>query len=145
MAPRLFALMLAALVTVPSLAAAPKQKPPEVPPPLPPAVIDGAELQGLDKISARITKFTVPFGRSVRFGTLTISVADCRRNPPEEAPESAAFVNVQETQPGTSAAQSVFHGWMFASSPALNPLEHPVYDVWLLDCSTASASPAKPG
>jgi hypothetical protein len=144
MAPRRFALVLAVLVSVSALAAAPKQKPPEVPPP-PPAVIDGAELQGLDKISARITKFTVPFGRPVRFGSLTIRVADCRRNPPEEAPESAAFVDVEETQPGASAAQNLFHGWMFASSPALNPLEHPVYDVWVLDCSSASTSPVKPG
>ena len=54
-------------------------------------------------------------------------------------------LRIQELQPGAAAMQKLFHGWMFASSPALNALEHPVYDVSVLDCSTASGSPAKPG
>jgi hypothetical protein len=127
--------------------AAPKPKPaPDTPPapPPPPAIVTGAELQALDKISARTTKFAVPFGQSVKFGTLMISVTDCRKNPPEEQTESAAFLDIQEIDPG-AAPKKLFHGWMFASSPALNPLEHPVYDVWVLDCSTASGSSAKPG
>ena len=52
---------------------------------------------------------------------------------PEETPESAAFIDVWEVRPGEAAA-SMFRGWMFASSPALNALEHPVYDVWVLGC-----------
>jgi hypothetical protein len=140
------ALALALILAVPA-AAAPKPKPapaPDVPPP-PPAIVTGAELQALDKVSARVTKFAVPFGQAVKFGTLMITVTDCRKNPPEEQTESAAFVDIQEQRPGASVAQKLFHGWMFASSPALSALEHPVYDVWVLDCSTASGSPVKPG
>jgi hypothetical protein len=143
------ALGLCALLGAPAVLAAPKPKPspdaPPAPPPAPPAVISGAELQVLDKITARVTKFTVAFGQPVKLGTLVIAVTDCRKAPPEEDPESAAFLDIQELQPGAPTMQKLFHGWMFASSPALNSLEHPVYDVSVLDCSTASASVAKPG
>ena len=100
-----------------------------------------ALLQGLDKITARVSKFEAPVGTPVHFGTLSIRVRDCEKNPPEETPESAAFVEVDEMRPGESTAKRVFSGWMFASSPALSALEHPVYDVVLLDCKAASGSP----
>jgi hypothetical protein len=100
-----------------------------------------ALLQGLDKITARVSKFEAPVGAPVRFGTLSIRVRDCEKNPPEEAPESAAFVEIDEMRPGEDTAKRVFSGWMFASSPALSALEHPVYDVNLLDCKAASGSP----
>ena len=96
-----------------------------------------AFLQGLDKITARVSKFEVPVGTPVRFGTLSIRVRDCEKSPPEEAPESAAFLEIDEIRPG-EANLRVFSGWMFASSPALSALEHPVYDVTLLDCRAAS-------
>jgi hypothetical protein len=99
-----------------------------------------AVLQGLDKITARVSKFEAPVGAPVRFGTLSIRVRDCERNPPEETPESAAFVEIDEIRPGEESIR-LFSGWMFASSPALSALEHPVYDVNLLDCRMASASP----
>lgn len=92
-----------------------------------------AVLQGLDKVTARITTLRVKLGTSVRFGTLEVIARHCDKRPPEEQPESAAFLDVWEVRPG-EAAQSLFRGWMFASSPALNALEHPVYDVWVLDC-----------
>ena len=143
------ALGLCALLGAPAAPAASRAKPtpdaPPAPPPPPPAVINGAELQVLDKITARVTKFAVAFAQPVKLGTLVISVSDCRKAPPEEEPESAAFLDIQELQPGAATTQKLFHGWMFASSPALNALEHPVYDVSVLDCSTASGSPAKPG
>jgi hypothetical protein len=100
-----------------------------------------ALLQGLDKITARVSKFEAPVGAPVRFGTLSIRVRDCEKNPPEEAPESAAFIEVDEMRPGDDKARRLFSGWMFASSPALSALEHPVYDVNLLDCKAASGSP----
>ena len=100
-----------------------------------------ALLQGLDKITARVSKFEATVGAPVRFGTLTIRVRDCERNPPEEAPESAAFVEIDEMRLGEDKARRLFSGWMFASSPALSALEHPVYDVILLDCKAASGSP----
>jgi hypothetical protein len=99
-----------------------------------------ALLQGLDKITARVSKFEAPVGSPVRFGTLTIRVRDCEKNPPEETPESAAFLEIDEVRPGEVNLR-VFSGWMFASSPALSALEHPVYDVNVLDCRGASGSP----
>jgi hypothetical protein len=99
-----------------------------------------ALLQGLDKITARVSKFEASVGTPVRFGTLSIRVRDCEKNPPEETPESTAFLEIDEVRPG-EANLRVFSGWMFASSPALSALEHPVYDVILLDCKAASGSP----
>jgi len=99
-----------------------------------------ALLQGLDKITARVSKFEAPVDAPVRFGTLSIRVRDCEKNPPEEAPESAAFVEIDEVRPNEGKTR-LFSGWMFASSPALSALEHPVYDVNLLECKAASGSP----
>ncbi len=92
-----------------------------------------AVLQGLDKVTARVSALSAPIGVTVRFGTLEIVVRYCDKRPPEETPESAAFVDIWQARPGESAV-SLFRGWMFASSPALNALEHPVYDIWVLDC-----------
>ena len=102
-----------------------------------------ALLQGLDKITARVSKFEAPVGTPVQFGTLSIRVRDCEKNPPEETPESAAFLEIDEVRPGEVNLR-VFSGWMFASSPALSALEHPVYDVNVLDCRAASGSPSAP-
>lgn len=102
-----------------------------------------AVLQGLDKITARISTFNAPVDREVAFGTLRIVVRACRKRPPEEPPESAAFLEIREARPGEPEVQ-LFTGWMFASSPALNALEHPVYDVWVIDCR-ASDPDSRPG
>ncbi len=95
-----------------------------------------AILQGLDKVTARVSTFPAPIGQTVKFGTLEIITRTCDKRPPEETPESAAFLDVWEVRPGEPAA-SVYRGWMFASSPALAAMEHPVYDVWVLDCKSA--------
>ena len=99
-----------------------------------------AVLQGLDKITARVSQIEAPVGKTVRFGTLTITVRDCEKNPPEDKPESAAFLQIDEVRPGEENMRQ-FSGWMFAQSPALSSLENPVYDVILLDCTGASGSP----
>jgi hypothetical protein len=106
-----------------------------------------AMLQGLDKTTARVTKFEAPVGQMVSFGTLQITVRDCRKRPPEEEPESAAYLDIDEVLQGQAAPKHIFSGWMFASSPALNSLEDPVYDVWVLDCRTTETAspPTKPG
>lgn len=93
----------------------------------------GALLQGLDKVTARISPIHAPVGQVVRFGTLEITVQRCLKRPPEEPPESAALLDIREVRPG-EAPVALFQGWMFASSPSLNALEHPVYDVWVKDC-----------
>tara|TARA_B100000315_G_scaffold212156_2_gene209383 strand:- start:6158 stop:6550 length:393 start_codon:yes stop_codon:yes gene_type:complete len=95
-----------------------------------------AVLQALDKVTARVSTFPAPIGRTVKFGTLEIIARNCDKRPPEETPESAAFLDIWEVRPGEPAA-SVYRGWMFASSPALAAMEHPVYDVWVLDCKNA--------
>lgn len=101
----------------------------------------GAVLQGLDKVTARISTFEVPFERLVAFGTLTIQVRACHKAPPTEAPETTAFLEIDESFE-SGADQRLFTGWMFASSPAVSALEHPVYDVWVVDCMKASSSAA---
>lgn len=111
----------------------PSQTQPSVPaPPSRVAVV----LQGLDKVTARISTFEVVVDEPVRFGTLEIAVRTCYETPPTEPPESAAFIEISDNKPGELTA-SVFTGWMFASSPALSALEHPVYDVWVVDCRNA--------
>jgi hypothetical protein len=101
---------------------------------------DTVVLQGLDKVTARVWSFDVRIGDTVRFGTLEIQPRFCERTPPEEPPESKAFMDIYEVREGEERSD-LFHGWMFASSPALNALEHPVYDVWLLDCKTTETAP----
>lgn len=98
--------------------------------------MQGAVLQGLDKITARISTINVAVGQTVSFGSLQITLEACDKHPPEETPESAAFLQVVEQKPG-EAPVTRFSGWMFASSPALSAMEHPVYDLWVLDCTGA--------
>ncbi|MEX0760366.1 MAG: DUF2155 domain-containing protein [Tistlia sp.] len=98
-----------------------------------------AELQGLDKVTARISRVTVPVGEPVEFGGLTLRVLACWKNPPEETPESAAYLEI--TDRAGASEVTAFAGWMYASSPAVNGLEHPVYDVWVLDCLSEAPPP----
>ncbi len=111
------------------MGAAPPPKPPAPPAPAKPL---GALLQGLDKVTARVSTFEAPIGQTVKFGDLEITALTCQKHPPEESPEAAAFLKIVEVKP--EGPQPVFSGWMFASSPALHPLQHPVYDVWVIDC-----------
>ncbi len=105
----------------------------------------GAILQALDKVTARITRLDVPVGKTATFGTLRILVHACRKAPPEDTPESAAHLDIVEARPG-AAEKPLFSGWMFASSPALSALEHPVYDIWVKDCiMPAGQTPVSPG
>jgi hypothetical protein len=99
-----------------------------------------AVLQGLDKTTARISTLEAPVDEPVKFGTLTITVRACEKKPPEEPPESAAFLQIYDQRPGSSLPVRLFSGWMFASSPALSAMEHPVYDVGVLDCKSDSTS-----
>ncbi|PHR62542.1 MAG: hypothetical protein COA47_03795 [Robiginitomaculum sp.] len=95
-------------------------------------------LRGLDKVTASTSDFEILIGQEVSFGSLTIKASYCRKRPPEETPEVYAFLSIADRKTDGSGNQieatQIFNGWMFASSPALNPLEHAVYDVWVLDC-----------
>jgi hypothetical protein len=100
---------------------------------------DTAILQGLDKVTARVVQISAPVGKTVKFGTLEIIARTCDKRPPEEPPESAAFLDIWEVRRGDPAV-SIYRGWMFASSPALTAMEHPVYDVWVVDCKNSDSS-----
>jgi hypothetical protein len=107
-----------------------------------------AVLQGLDKTTARVSKFDAPVDQSVRFGTLVITVRACVKKPPEEEPNTAAFLIIEEVRPSDARgveSKRVFSGWMFASSPAVSAMEDPIYDINVLDCKAeATSTPAKP-
>jgi len=104
-----------------------------------------AVLQGLDKTTARVSRFTAPVDQVVHFGTLAITVKACVKKPPEEPPETAAFLVIDEVRPGDppgTPPKRMFSGWMFASSPAVSALEDPIYDVNVLDCRSTDATAA---
>lgn len=103
-----------------------------------------AVLRGVDKITGRVGLYEVTLDESTRFGTLYITARSCQKTPPEETPESTAFLEIDEVKPGVMAKRW-FSGWMFASSPALSPLQHPVYDIWVVDCKYRLSSPAESG
>lgn len=92
-----------------------------------------AHLQALDKVTARITVLDAPVGQEARFGTLSIRIAACNARPPDEVPDAAAFMEIADSRAPRGAAV-VFRGWMFANAPGVNMLEHPVYDIRVLEC-----------
>ncbi len=97
-----------------------------------------AVFSGLDKITGRIISFDAAIGETVQFGALQVTARVCYTRPPTEATNTDAFVQVDEvTLQGE--VRRIFSGWMFAASPGLHAVEHPIYDVWLTDC----ASPVK--
>lgn len=111
-----------------------------------------AILQALDKVTTETMRFEVPVGQPIRYKTLIFTVRACETAASDEiAPETAAYV-VVDTQPKAQAGRAappgrqVYKGWMYASTPSLNPLQHPVYDAWLIACKQAApvAPPAKP-
>ena len=100
-----------------------------------------AVFSGLDKITGRIISFDAAIGETVQFGALQVTARACYTRPPTEATNTDAFVDVDEvTLKGE--IRRIFTGWMFASSPGLHAVEHPIYDVWLTDCSQPIQAPA---
>lgn len=116
----------------------------------------GVKLRALDKITGNSTDLTAKVGETLKFGRLSVTVRACFQAPPEDTPESAAFLEIHttttEAQRQTAAEKSgkaprgpkpigadglLFSGWMFSSSPGLSALEHPTYDVWVITCSTS--------
>ncbi|MBI0534596.1 DUF2155 domain-containing protein [Roseomonas sp. KE2513] len=92
-----------------------------------------AQLQALDKVTARITVLDAQVGRPVDFGSLNITVRACNARPPDEVPDAAAYIEVRDSLlPPT--APLAFRGWMLANAPAAHMLEHPVYDLRILEC-----------
>lgn len=100
-----------------------------------------ARLAILDKITARVHTIDIAIGETVKSQRLRIDLARCAKMPPEFPPQAVAFVSLSEVtdqrdENDKEQARLLFSKWMFASSPGLSAVEHPVYDVWLLDCLT---------
>ena len=127
----------------PAVAAPPRPPPAPAGPPPPDEDVIGptakrivhptAHFSGLDKITGRIINFPVEIGETVQFGALQLTTRACYSRPAEEAANTDAFVEVDEvTLQGE--VKRIFTGWMFAGSPGLHAVEHPIYDLWLTDC-----------
>ena len=104
---------------------------------------DRIELQSLNKATAQTTTFEMKIGETIKIGPLYMRPRACRTTPPTESPESAGFIQIWTAKnskdgpsPNITEAESewVFSGWMFASSPGISSLDHPVYDLWVLGC-----------
>ena len=94
-----------------------------------------AVFAALDKVSARISHLEVPLNETVAFGALLITARTCFTRPPTEPPHTTAFVEVEEIKLNDTKKR-LFNGWMFAESPGIHGVEHPVFDVWLTSCKT---------
>jgi hypothetical protein len=107
-----------------------------------------AVFAALDKVTARISKLEVKLGETAKFGALKVTPRVCYTRPPTEPPKTSTFVDVTEIQLD-GQEKAIFGGWMFAESPGLNAVEHPVFDVWLTDCgqpkNVAQAPAPRPG
>ena len=90
-------------------------------------------LRGLDKMTGRSSEIVAPIGVPVKFATLKITTRYCYSTPPSESPETVAFIQIDDER-SDRPPKRVFSGWMYASSPSLNALDHPLYDVWGVSC-----------
>jgi hypothetical protein len=102
-----------------------------------------AVFAALDKVTGRISHLEIPINQTVEFGALKVTPRVCDSRPPTEPPHTSSFVEVDEVKL-TGEVQRIFTGWMFAESPGLHAVEHPVFDVWLTNCKTpAAATPSE--
>lgn len=99
-----------------------------------------AVFSGLDKITGTTTTFEVPVGELRQFGGLIVKAEVCYTRSVTEQPNTTSFVQVDEVQLNETRKR-IFSGWMFAQSPGLNAVEHPIYDVWLINCRDPAATP----
>jgi hypothetical protein len=127
-----------------TLAPEPKAAQPEVVAPTPRIVNPVAVFNGLDKITGRITEFDAPIEKTVSFGALRVTPHVCYTRPPTEEPNTTSYVDVEEITL-KNEQHRIFSGWMFASSPGLTGVEHPIYDVWLIDCKGGDRPQAPQG
>ncbi|MBR5154122.1 MAG: DUF2155 domain-containing protein [Alphaproteobacteria bacterium] len=94
---------------------------------------NAALMQSMDKLTGRVKKITVPVNSQIKYGDFSLVLRACKKNPPEETPENFAFVDVTDKSLGDEE-YNIFRGWMLSSAPGINAIEHPIYDVWLLEC-----------
>jgi hypothetical protein len=106
-----------------------------------PLELNAVQLRALNKVTAKSQTIQVEIGKPVNFGNLEINLHYCWKSAPEDRPENAAMLSVNEARPG-EANKQVFAGWMFSSSPGLSSLEHAVYDLTVIEC--VDKTPKKP-
>lgn len=94
---------------------------------------NAALMQAMDKVTGRVNKITVPVNSKITFGDFSLVLRACKKRPAEETPENFAFVDVTDKSFGEDE-YNIFRGWMLSSTPGVNAIEHPIYDVWLLEC-----------
>lgn len=99
------------------------------------------ELRALDKITGKASVVMAPLNKPVNYATLTITARTCYSTPASETPETSAFLQIDDHRPDKSEARA-FSGWMYASSPGLNSLQHPLYDVWVISCKASAPGQA---
>ena len=97
---------------------------------------NSALMQAMDKVTGRVNKITVPVNSKVSYGDFSLVLRSCKKRPAEETPENFAFVDVADKSFG-SEEYNIFRGWILSSAPGINAIEHPIYDVWLLECIDA--------
>lgn len=103
---------------------------------------NSALMQSMDKVTGRVNKITVPVNSKISYGDFSLVLRACKKRPAEETPENFAFVDVTDKSFGTDE-YNIFRGWMLSSAPGINAIEHPIYDVWLLECVDSDVSNAE--
>ena len=100
---------------------------------------NSAIMQAMDKVTGVVNKISVPVNSKVSFGDFSLVLRACKKTPAEETPENFAFVDVADKSFGKDE-YNIFRGWLISSTPGINAIEHPIYDVWLLECVDANIS-----
>ncbi len=103
---------------------------------------NAALMQAMDKVTGRVNKITVPVNSKISFGDFSLVLRSCKKRPAEETPENFAFVDVTDKSFGTDE-YNIFRGWLVSSTPGINAIEHPIYDVWLLECIDTDVDTSK--
>lgn len=94
---------------------------------------NAAIMQAMDKVTGRVNKLTIPVNSKVSFGDFSLVLRMCKKRPAEETPENFAFIDVTDKSFGTDE-YNIFRGWILSSTPGISAIEHPIYDMWLLEC-----------
>lgn len=100
-------------------------------------------IRALDKVTARVETIKIRLGEMAAFGRLRIAPTFCQKSKPTDPPETTAFLRIYEVLPNQKEMKILFSGWMFASSPTVSSLNHPVYDIWVKTCTSKKDKPMK--
>jgi hypothetical protein len=103
---------------------------------------NSAKMQAMDKITGRVNEIIVPVKSKISYGDFSLVLRSCKKRPAEETPENFAFVDVTDKSFGENE-YNIFRGWIISSTPGINAIEHPIYDVWLLECVDSQVDGAK--